>query len=113
MTGQRALHVGFKQCLVTVQKVRARLMSGFRHPVHRMGRQHVIVIQQAEILALRQSRRGIGVGRNALVFHPHVLHTRLGFQILAHGRMLRVRRIGHAQFPVLAGLRLHALHHLF
>ena len=108
----RPFDAGFKQGLVRIQKARARLTGGLQQLVHRVRGQHVVVVQQREVFALGQCRGGIGIGRNAFVFHPAIAHLFFPGKKFAHIGVCRIGRISHAQLPVRAGLPGHTVPHL-
>ena len=116
MSHLRALHTGFKQCLIAVQERRLGLQDGLSHLINRVRGQQVVVVRQRQIFPFGQFLRCIGVRGNALVLHfciadPSIFQAQ-ALKVLAHFPMGLVRCIRNAQLPAGAGLRLHAFHQL-
>ena len=106
---RRPPDVLFKQGLVAVEKaVRLacgpQVQDGLPHGRHGVGCQHIVVVGQGQIFPVCQGRRGVGVGRDAPVFHFFVYDLLIFCLVfphdLPHLGVFCVRGVGQAELPV-------------
>ena len=116
MVAAQLLEIVREDNLVTVQKIRARLLNRLDHIIQRVGVDHIVVIQQGQIFAGGDLEPFGGVGGNAAVFDFAV--DKAGILLRQRRRLGRNFRVGgitgvhHHQLPVGVGLLAHAAGHL-
>ena len=105
---------GIQHDLIRINKVRPLLVDGFHRLVQRIGSEHVVVVQQSDILSLCRRKGRVGVFGNAAVFgKADITHARVphGTHSLFHLTVGRVGCVRQHQLQAGVGLAQHAPHH--
>ena len=107
------LQIGGENDFITIDKIRSGVLYRLHNLEQRVRVEHVVVVQQRDVLAVRQRKSAGRVEGNAAVFN-RLIHNRAGHS-LGQTKLQPLVGVGcvhQHQFPVCVGLPDDALQHL-